>query len=148
MNPQEQDMDKETSEFQDANRVFQRIDESGVKCEELWIAVNCGEYEQMRMLLVMVDTYFRQFKYICQEKDRGAMEKKREMLEAWVPKELGRIANIGLHQGIRVPPSPKLLKEIRDYLEKAYELRHKYELGSRTKRKIDHKKRARNAVRF
>jgi hypothetical protein len=140
--------DKETSEFQDTNRVFQRIDEAGVGAEECWIEINEGNYRRIPRFIVLVDVYFRQFKYICEPPDREEMEKKREELREWAARETRRIENVQVYSGGGVYLDDKLLETLRAYLEKAYELRHKYRLGSRTRRKIDAKKRARNAVRF
>ena len=142
--------DKQRSEFQDINRNFQRVDESSVGAEEIWmLLLKPNGYTKVLDALDVIDVHFRQFRPLCTQKEIESMDARYFALRKRAVMEIARIVGAKAYNPeFSSDINEQLLKDIRAYLCECYRLRHEHGLLIRTIKKINVDKRVDNAVRF
>ena len=142
--------DKQRSEFQDINRNFQRVDESSIGSEEMWMMIlKPGGYTKLLDAIDIIDVHFRQFRPLCKTQEIKDMDQKYFDLRKKAVNEINRIMNAKSYSpSFNENIDEKVLKDIREYLCECYRLRHEHGLLIRTVKKANIDKRVENAVRF
>jgi len=147
---EEEKVHRQKSEFQDVNRVFQRIDEALISAEDAWIKTNSpGGYPYLDMFLSIVDAAYRQFQFICTKEEQKNMEERREAVIKIGRIEINRINNQIIYNPENYPIiTDKFRKAGREYLQEVYRLREAHKLGSRVTRPENTREKIDNAARF
>lgn len=145
----QQDDDIETSEFQDTQRMFQRLDEASTGTWMAWEAVISGDYSRMNECVNKADIYFGIFRHICLVGEQKKVDEFRKRLREEISIEIRRILHLRTYAP-HLDPSPpeELIEEIRGYILEIGRLREAHKLASRTKRKIDVNARVDNATKY
>ena len=137
-----------TSDWQDASSDFQRTDELRVACEmEMMAITRSGGFERLVPFLYAIDAFFRQFKFVCTKDEREKIDKQYAVCKDMCFREVKRIRNLKVYSpmsGDNV--SEKVIGDMRDYLEKIYELRENHSLAHRVTIRRSDKERLDNAL--
>lgn len=141
--------DRETSEFQDTQRTFQRIDEASSEAFNVWLSVAAGDFSRMNEFIDKTDVYFGIFRHICLQKDQKPIDELREKLKGRINIELRKVGHMQVYcPHLPIQITEGLKEDLRNYKLKIDKLREEYKLASRTKKKPDWKKRVDNATRY
>lgn len=141
--------ERETSEFQDTARTFQRIDEASVDAFNVWLAVIAGDFTRMNEFVDKTDVYFGIFRHICKTKEQEPIDTSRLALKKQIGIEMRRINHMRSYSPHLSPRiSDKLIEDLREYKLDIDRMREDYKLASRTKQKVDQNKRIDNATKY
>jgi hypothetical protein len=141
--------DLETSEFQDTQRMFQRLDEASTGTWMCWEAVISGDYSRMDECVNKADIYFGIFRHICKDWEQEPIDQARKELKGEIKIEIRRLLHLKTYAPhLDSQPKEAVIEKIREYILAIGKLREDHKLSTRTKKKIDPKKRVDNATKY